>query len=105
MSRCTPTSNVSWNRRLKRYGGLEGLAAERTKQFKLLEEGQAAALQVIEAARVKEMYSVCGLSDLDKHQLKKATNFLDDAKCAYEILIGNARRVLPLEAQKDLGWR
>jgi hypothetical protein len=103
MSRCTPSSNASWNRRLKRYGGLEGLAAKRTTQFSALEKAQAEALQVVEAARIKSTYSV--LDSLAEWQLKKATNALDLAKLAHDFLIGNARRVLPLAIEEALGWR
>ena len=99
-SRCTPTSNFCWNRRLKRYGGLEGIAAKRTTQFTKLETTQAGAIQVVEAARIKAVHGE--LDDLSVWQLKKATNVLDLAKLAYEFLIGNARRVLNRDIEKEL---
>jgi hypothetical protein len=102
-SRCTPSSNTSWNRRLKRYGGLEGIAAIRTKQFGKLDELRASSLNVVEAARIKSTYGE--LDDLSKYQLKKATNALDLARLAHEFLTGNARRVLPIMIKEALGWK
>jgi hypothetical protein len=103
MSRCTPSSNISWNRRLKRHGGLAGLAAKRTEQFAKLSEVHGMSLHIVEAARIKGSYGE--LDSLSQHQLKKATNALDLAKLAYDFLTGNARRVLPIAIEEALGWR
>lgn len=103
MSRCTPTSHTSWNRRLKRHGGLQGIVNERIRQFAQLRTTQQDSLNVVEAFRIASQ--VAEPDAKSHHQLKIAQNTLDLAALAIEFLEGNARRVLSPSTEEALGWR